>query len=101
MPRNEFLYDIKWWEINSIIRGYQRRNILQLQMLRLNAYSSFFAMRENTERLTPQQWMPLYFDEETPEGDDEDENAADEVTMDEVERLRALMRAENEKNATK
>ena len=62
-------------------------------MLRLNAYSSFFAMRENNEHLTPQQWMPLYFDEDTPEGDDE----VNEVTQDEVEKLRALMRAENEK----
>lgn len=25
-PRREFLHDIAWWEVRSIIRGYNRRN---------------------------------------------------------------------------
>ena len=25
-PRREFLHDLKWWEVRSIIRGYNRRH---------------------------------------------------------------------------
>ena len=25
-PRREFLHDIRWWEVNSIVRGYNNRH---------------------------------------------------------------------------
>lgn len=59
ISRREFLYDIKFWEARRIIRGYRKRNRLEQQLMRLTAYTSCFAMRENKERLTPERWMPL------------------------------------------
>lgn len=61
--RDEFLHDMLFWEINSIIRGYRQRNILQYQLQRLQAYHACFSMRDNKDGLTPTEWMPLYFDE--------------------------------------
>ena len=26
LPRREFLHDLQWWEVHSIIRGYNRRH---------------------------------------------------------------------------
>lgn len=64
ISRREFLYDITFWEARRIIRGYYRRNVLNYQLLRLTAYSSFFSMRENKENKSPDEWIPLYFDED-------------------------------------
>ena len=60
--RHEYLYDMMWWEILLIIRGYRRRNVLQYQLQRLHAFHSLFAMRENKEGHKPDQLWPLYFD---------------------------------------
>ena len=64
ISRKEFFYELQWWEVNAIIRGYRKRNILSYQLQRLTAYSAFFGMRENKNALTPQEWQPLYFDED-------------------------------------
>ena len=45
-----------------IIRGYRRRDVLKLQLLRLTAYHALFAMRENKGNKGPDQLWPLYFD---------------------------------------
>lgn len=59
-----------------VSRGYNQRNILTHQMLRLTAYSSFYAFRENKEGKEPQDWLPMWFDEEIesrpPDLSDED-----------------------------
>ena len=60
--RRDFLHDMTWWEVRSLIRGYSRRHVLQYQLQRITAYSAFYAMRENKERKTPTDWLPLYFD---------------------------------------
>ncbi len=60
--RHEYLYEMQWWEILLIIRGYMRRDVLKLQLLRLTAYHSLFAMRDNKNGKTPDQLWPLYFD---------------------------------------
>jgi hypothetical protein len=86
-PRREFLYVIPFWEARRILRGYKRRNVLEYQMLRICAYSSHFAFRENEKMLSPDQWLPLYFDKydenDTPPISDEDiadlKNAMSEI----------------------
>jgi hypothetical protein len=67
IPRREFLYDILYWEAEAIIRGYKRRNVLLYQLQRVTAYSAYFSMRENKAGKSPQQWLPLYFDNEEKE----------------------------------
>lgn len=74
ITRREFLYEMRWWEILMASRGYNRRNILTHQLLRLAGYSAFYAFRENKEGKEPQQWVPLWFDDadELPDISDDD-----------------------------
>ena len=58
--RREYLYEMRFWEIMLIIRGYRHRNVLQYQLQRLQAYGAFFAMRGTNHQ--PHEWLPLYID---------------------------------------
>lgn len=49
-----------YWEIALIIRGYRRRNILQYQLQRLQAYGAFHCMGGSKKK--PDEWLPLYVD---------------------------------------
>lgn len=87
-PRREFLYVLQFWEIRRIIDGHRQRNRLQAELLRLCAYSSFFAMRENKTGTTPAQWMPLPWEKEAE---------PEEVPQEDVDELRDLMASMREK----
>ena len=43
-PRREFLHDIKWWEVKSIIRGYHARHHAGWEQARLVAYNAHYCM---------------------------------------------------------
>ena len=60
--RREFLYDMSYCDILLIQRGYRRRNVLQYQLQRLQAYHALFAFRKNEGSKTPDQLWPCYFD---------------------------------------
>lgn len=60
--RRETIYDMSYCNIMLIIRGYRRRNVLQYQLQRLQAFYSLFAFRSNEGNKTPDQLWPLYFD---------------------------------------
>lgn len=94
IPRKEFLYEVDFWEVRRIIRGFRRRNILQYQLLRLCAYSSFFSMRANKSGKGPEEWLPLDFDRTL---DEESGEGEDPITEEEAERLRQMIRDINEK----
>lgn len=58
--RREYLYEMSYCDILLIQRGYRRRNILQYQLQRLQAYGSMFCMSGTNKK--PHEWMDLYFD---------------------------------------
>lgn len=60
--RREYLYEMRYWEILLIERGYYHRNILQYQLQRLQAYGAIFAMSGDKKQKGPEGWIPLYFD---------------------------------------
>ena len=86
--RREYLYDMSYCDILLIIRGYRRRNVLQYQFQRLQAFHSLFSMRENKEGRTPDQLWPCYFDRYIS-----DKTAP--ITQQEAEDLQELMRQIN------
>ena len=53
---------MEYWEIVLIERGYLRRNVLQYQLQRLQAYGAMFAMNGDKQQRGPSGWMPMYFD---------------------------------------
>ena len=85
--RKEFLYELRWWEIRSIIRGYSRRHILQYQLQRITAYSAFYSMRENKEQKTPSDWMPLYFDKY----DESESSSITQEDLEEADEMQAML----------
>lgn len=74
--RHEYLYEMSYCDILLIQRGYRRRNVIQYQLQRLQAYGAFFCMSGTKKR--PDEWMHLYFDdyktEVAPPISEEDEN---------------------------
>ena len=86
MPRREFLYEIKAWEARRIMRGYQRRNILQYQLQRMQVWASMFCMG-NPHKKLPTDILHLYFD-------DYDKDSAT-ISDDEVRKMQQMMTAIN------
>lgn len=90
-PRHEFLYEIDFWEVRRIIRGYRQRDTAKLILLRLTAYFAKYATRDNKEGITPQQFFPMAFDEA-------DKEETPPVSDDEVAQMRDMIRRINKKN---
>ena len=67
-PRREFLYEIQFWEVRRIIRGYRRRDWLKHQLLAECAYATIYAMRDPKGK-TVADIFPMLFDDD----DDDDE----------------------------
>lgn len=82
IPRREFLYEIRFWEVRRIIRGYRRRDWLKHQLLAECVYATIYAMRDPKGK-TVADIFPMLFDDE-----DDDEPP---ITEDEAAELQQLM----------
>jgi hypothetical protein len=91
ISRREFLYDLKFWEVRRIIRGYRKRGKIFMQLLAENVYASTFAMR-SAEGKKVEDMFPGIFD-------DDDDEVEPPMTDDEKQELLDLMAAENERLA--
>jgi len=91
IPRHEFLYDLKFWEVRRIIRGYRKRGKIFMQLLAENVYASTFAMR-SAEGKKVEDMFPGIFD-------DDDDEMEPPMTEEEKQELLDLMEAENERLA--
>lgn len=75
--RHEYLYDMSYCDILLIQRGYRRRNILQYQLQRLQAFGAFFCMSGTTK--TPEDFLPMYIDRYIYDDDNGDLPSKEEV----------------------
>jgi hypothetical protein len=91
ITRREFLYDLKFWEVRRIIRGYRKRGKIFMQLLAENVYASTFAMR-SAEGKKVEDMFPGIFD-------DDDDEVEPPMTDEEKQELLDLMAAENERLA--
>ena len=85
--RREYLYEMSYCDILLIQRGYYRRNALQYQLQRLQAYGAFHCM--NGTKKEPQDWLPMYTDRYI----DDDNDHQDPLTPDEIAELQQDMAA--------
>ena len=90
IPRREFLFDIQYWEVVRIIRGYRRRDTLKHQLMAECAYAAMFSMRDPKGK-TVVDMFPFLFEDE--DEDDDTPILSDE----EIDDLRALMRSNSKK----
>lgn len=93
ISRNTFYYELKWWEVKSIIRGYNARHHAGWEQARLVAYQAHYCMGSKETPPTVTEWLKFPWEkkQETTDGDLPDDN--------EVARLRQLMREENARAA--
>ena len=95
ISRNTFYYELTWWEVKSIIRGYNARHHAGWEQARLVAYQAHYCMGlpkgETAPTVTDWLKFPWEKKQETTDGDLPDDN--------EVARLRQLMREENARAA--
>ena len=90
IPRNEFLYVLKLWEINAIVKGYRRRNREHWEMSRHLGLTLCNVMGAKID--SAHDYLPLPWDDITTKK---------ELTEEDVNELMELMRKENEAIAKK
>ena len=88
--RHEFLYDLRFWEIREIIKGYNCRHRHGWEQARLIAYHVRYCMGIKQGEIAPtlSDWLRFPWERE-------DVEASDQPTPEEVDKLRELMRQEN------
>ena len=71
---------MSYCDIYMIQRGYRRRNILQYQLQRLQAYGAFHCMGAKNPK-EPHEWLPMYIDRYIEESSDylPDKSEVDEM----------------------
>ena len=87
-PRREFLHDIRWWEVQSIIRGYNARYHHGWEQARLVAYNARFAMGSKDPIPTLTEWIKFKWEQPR----------SAPVSQDVIDELQAEMAAINAKN---
>ena len=83
IDRRAFLYDLRYWEVLRIIKGYRRRDWLKLQLIAECTYAAMYAMRD-PKGMTPQKMFPELFKVE-------DEPEAPTITEQDAKDLQDLM----------
>lgn len=83
IDRRAFLYDMRYWEVLRIIKGYRRRDWLKLQLMAECTYAAMYAMRD-PKGMTPQKMFPELFKVE-------DEPEAPTITEQDAQDLQDLM----------
>ena len=83
IERRAFLYDLRYWEVLRIIKGYRRRDWLKLQLMAECTYAAMYAMRD-PKGMTPQKMFPELFKVE-------DEPEAPTITEQDAKDLQDLM----------
>ena len=83
-----FRYGLKWWEIKSIIRGYNARHHHGWEQARLVAYNAHFCMGSKDTPPTVYQWLPLPWEKQE----------ADLPTSDDISDILAEIDALNAQN---
>lgn len=92
MQRHEFLYEITFWEVRRLIRGFRRRDRLKHQLLAECAFAAIYVMRD-PKGTTVSDMFPMLFEEE-------DEHR-ESISEEEQKELQELMAAINRKHADK
>ena len=96
IPHDRFLYGLRHWEIEAIIRGYRRRQRPSWEQARLNAFYVMSAMADLSKAGIRSDRDLITFPWEK-EVTNSDSLPSDE----EVEEIRQMMRQLNEQQTTK
>ena len=87
IPRREFLYDLRFWEVRRIVRGYRRRDRLTHQLLAECVYAAIYAMRDPYGKTADMIFPDLF------KNDDDDDEPP--MTKEDEEELIELIKSAN------
>ena len=87
-PRKEFLHELKWWEVKSIIRGYNARHHHGWEQARLVAYNAHYCMGSKDPVPIVSEWIKFPWEQK----------AVTPVSQDDIDELQAEMNAINAAN---
>lgn len=82
---------MQWWEINSVIRGYRRRNRFTQQLIAENIYTTMHVMRDPKGKSVEDLFPSLF--------NHDDDNDMPPISDEEVEDLQADIAAYNADNS--
>ena len=94
-PRHEVLYELRFWEINRIIRGYRRRGRLRDQLIAEAVFAAMHTMRDSKGK-TVKDFFPMLFEDP----DDDDREPAEPLSEEDYAYEQSLMDAWNMANHT-
>ena len=89
IPRHEFLYEIQFWEVRRIIRGYRNRDRLKHQLMAECAFAAIYAMRDPHGKSVKDLFPDIFEDTDDEEPDPEPLSQSD------IDELQQLMRDES------
>lgn len=89
VQRKEYLYELKFWEIKLIIRGYLRRQHHGWEQARLVAYCAAHAFHGGKNNPTMDKWLTFAWEK--------DNVPADLPTEEEVDDMISMIRDLNKK----
>ena len=92
IPRREFLYDLRFWEVRRIVRGYRRRDWLKHQLMAECVYAATFATRDPKGK-TVADMFPSLFEED---GEPEESGTISQADVDDLQQLMSAINAEAE-----
>ena len=86
IPRREFLYDLRFWEIRRIVRGYRRRDRLTHQLLAETVYAAIYTMRDPNGKTVDMMFPDLFKNDD----DNEEPQMAKEDEEEMIELIRSI-----------
>lgn len=86
---HDYLYELRYWHILLISRGYAKRQRPAWEQARLAAYSSAFALGSKNTPPEIQEWLPFPWEQQQEKI----------LEADEIEEIRNRIREENKKNS--
>ena len=88
ISNHAFLYDLQFWQVRRIIRGYNRRNRFTHQLLGEMIYATLHIMRDPKGKTAANIFPELFEDDE-----EEEEQSQPPLTDEERKELQELMKA--------
>ena len=88
-PRSEFLHELVWWEVRSIIRGYNARHHAGWEQARLVAYNAHYCMGSKDPVPVVTQWIKFPWEKEPAPPLTDNERSELQAEMDAINKAAA------------
>ena len=99
ISRHEFLYELRWWEVQAILRGYHRRARNLWSAIRWQTYNLMSVSMADLKKAgiySPVDLIRFPWDDEARDGESNSHLPSD----DEIKRMQEDMKRYNEEHAT-